>query len=661
MNRPTNLNRRQFLRLGAAGAAASAWGFPAIVSAATRKRKLIVLGIDALDPTLLHQYLAAGLMPNTQKLLTRAHYRPLLTSNPPQSPVAWSNVISGTNPGGHGIYDFVVRDPATLIPKFSMASTELSPHTVTLGKWSLPLSPATVRNSRHGPIFWNLLEQNGVPCTVLRMPANFPPAPGKSTSLSGMGTPDIHGSYGIFTQYTDAPGIVTHDVSGGRIERVRVDNGVVHAVLHGPANTLRRDQAPVDLPFRLDLDPERGAARIHIADADFVLNEGEWSDWIRVRFTLAPLIAHVSGICRLYLQRVRNEFSLYVTPINLDPHDPALPISTPDAYSRELAEEIGPFYTQGMPEDTAARQAGVFDDDEYRHQATDVLDDEMRMFNHELERFNTGCYFYYFSSIDLNSHLFWRTIDPLHPLYTPELARRHGDFIPWLYSRMDVAIGHAMQRLDDDTTLVIMSDHGFCSFRRQFNLNAWLMDQGYTASLDPAGRGRTDLLTEVDWKHTRAYGLGLNGLYLNQQGRESQGTVADGAARESLLAELQQRLTAVRDPANGEPVISRVFRASDLYSGPHANKAPDLVVGYNRHYRASWDTVLGRFPREHLLDNRDPWSGDHANDPQFVPGVLIANRPLNTPTPALSDLAPSFLQLFNVSAPATMTGAPIFS
>ncbi|MCE9613320.1 MAG: alkaline phosphatase family protein [Lentisphaerae bacterium] len=659
--RITSMKRRQFLRLTASGLAAGALGFPSIVGCGrSRRQRLLVLGIDGFAPDLLRQYLDAGHMPHTQALLERAHMRPLATSNPPLSPVAWSNMIAGTNPGGHGIYDFVVRDPATLTPRLSLAHTEESPRVVTSGKWALPLASPSLHNARCGDTFWDLLEKQGVPCTILRMPANFPPTTTTATSLSGLGTPDIHGSYGIFTQYTDAPGAVTRNVSGGRIERVRIENGDARCFLRGPVNTLRRDRAPVDIPFQVAVDATRGVARLRVQETDIVLNEGEWSDWVRVRFTLMPFFAHVSGICRFHLQSTRREFSLYVTPINIDPRDPALPISTPEDYARHLADEIGPYYTQGMPEDTSARRAGVFNDDEYRDQAEYVIEEEMRMYRRELDRFDSGCYFYYFSSIDLNCHLFWRTLDPQHPLYTPELARRHGNFIPKLYQRMDDAIGLAMRRLGNDGTLVIMSDHGFGSFRRQFNLNSWLLKEGYAGTLDSPGNHHTDLLANVDWKHTRAYGLGLNGLYLNLAGREAQGTVSP-TAREALLDELQHRLADVRDPDSGEPVVSRVFRATDIYSGPYTASAPDLVIGYNRYYRASWDTVLGGFAPEQVEDNRDPWSGDHANDPQFVPGVLIATRPLTTDTPALSDLAPSFLQLFNVPVPATMTGARIFS
>ena len=165
----------------------------------------------------------------------------------------------------------------------------------------------------------------------------------------------------------------------------------------------------------------------------------------------------------------------------------------------------------------------------------------------------------------------------------------------------------------------------------------------------------------MDWGQTRAYGLGLNGLYLNQRGREPDGIVAAGDNREETRDQLISALLAVRDPLNGQPVVARVFRPEQIYSGPHLAKAPDLIVGYHRDYRASWDTVLGHASAGTILDNTDPWSGDHANDPQYVPGVLLANRRIQSATPGLEDIAPSILTHFGLHPPKEMNGRSFFS
>jgi predicted AlkP superfamily phosphohydrolase/phosphomutase len=300
----------------------------------------------------------------------------------------------------------------------------------------------------------------------------------------------------------------------------------------------------------------------------------------------------------------------------------------------------------------------VLNADEYRQQALFVHDERMRFFEHELAKFSDGFFFYYFSTLDLSCHMFWRTIDEGHPQFTTELARAEGGFIRDLYEKVDHAVGLAMQRLDDDTWLVVMSDHGFTSFRRQFNLNSWLLDHGLLQTKRPPVRAGSTGFQDVDWKKTRVFGLGLNGLYLNRQGRERDGIV-DDAAGEKLERELIRKLTEIRDPDSGAQVITNVFRRGDIYAGPYVDLAPDLIVGYNRYYRASWDTILGGFPRQQILDNSDPWSGDHCIDPQFVPGVLLSSRPLATPNPRLEDLAPTILSAFGTPLSEGMTGAAL--
>ena len=201
-----------------------------------------------------------------------------------------------------------------------------------------------------------------------------------------------------------------------------------------------------------------------------------------------------------------------------------------------------------------------------------------------------------------------------------------------------------------------MSDHGFTSFRRQFNLNSWLMDNRYVRPKVSRVQSVNSYFADVDWSRTRAYGLGINGLYLNLSGRERQGIVAPGTEADDLCERLARQLTVVRDPQTNEPVIARVLRARDVYSGPYAGDGPDLIVAYNDNYRASWDTILGAFPRELLTDNTDAWSGDHCVDATFVPGVLLCNRRLRAEQPALEDLAPTILTQFGVPVPAEMTG-----
>src|SRR5262249_50481417 len=413
------------------------------------------------DPNLLERLIAEGRMPHCQRLVAAGSFQRLRTSDPPQSPVAWSNFISGTNPGGHGIFDFVARDPQTMAPYHATARTEQAATRLPLGKWRIPLSSGRLTNFRRGPTFWTNLEEQGIPCTVLRVPANFPPTAGETVALSGMGTPDLLGGYGTFTYLSDDPAVRTRDVPGGRIVRAAVKDHTVEGALPGPANSFTADGEQTDIPFIVDLDPELPLARIAIQDQTFVLKEGEWSDWIAIRFSLLSYLADAAGICRFFLKRAKGGFALYVTPVNIDPAHPALPISTPPDYSRRLVRELGYFYTQGMAEDTKALSAGVLTNGEYRQQATFVLNERARLFEHELDRFQRGFFFHYFATPDLSPHVFWRTLDRRHPLYSAELAAEHGDFIPHLYRQVDQAIGQALSKMDHRTLLFVISDHGF--------------------------------------------------------------------------------------------------------------------------------------------------------------------------------------------------------
>ena len=621
--------------------------------------RMIVLGVDGMDPKLLEQFVAEGRMPNCQRLMEAGSFGTLQTCDPPQSPVAWSNFISGTNPGGHGIFDFIARDPKTMLPFHSTAQAEPASGMLSLGGWQVPLSPGRIENRRHGKTFWNDLQDSGVPCTIFRVPANFPATDTDATTLSGMGTPDLQGGYGTFTYFTDHSRQRTHDVPGGNIQKVTVRDHVVECSLKGPVNSFLVGETSSEVPFQVYLDPQRPLAKIVFPEAEVLLREGEWSDWIVVKFPMLPHLVEVSGICRVLLKKAQDGFGLYVSPVNIDPSDSSMPISTPPDYAQRLVREMGYFYTQGMIEDTSALSAGILTPDEYRQQSTFVIEERLRFFEHELDRFDDGFLFFYFSSLDLNSHVFWRTRDRKHPAYSQELADQHGDFIPELYGKLDRAIGQAMEKADENTLLMVMSDHGFTSFRRQFNLNSWLMDNGYVGSKNPDSRGANSYLLDVDWPNTRAYGLGINGLYLNLAGRETQGTVAQGSEAEELKSELIARLKEVRDPENGEQVIANVFRAEEIYSGPYLQDAPDLIVAYSNYYRASWDTVLGSFPRQHLLDNTDAWSGDHCVDSQIVPGVLLCNRAIQKKDPNLTDLAPTILSAFGVPVPAEMSGQNI--
>src|SRR5437899_5526187 len=600
-------------------------------------------------------------MPNFSKLMQQGSFRQLTTSIPPQSPVAWSNLITGMNAGGQGIFDFIHRDPKTMELYFSASRVEPPKHAIHLGSWVIPLGSGNADQLRKGKAFWQILDEHGVPNSIFRIPSNFPPVPAKGQTLSGMGTPDLRGTYGTFSFYTDDPTAAAGAVEGGQVIPVQVENSQVTANLTGPDNTFRKESPAATEQFTVAVDPVEPVARVAVQKHEFVLKEGEWSGWTPVDFQLVPFFASVKGMCRFYLKQAHPRFQLYVSPMNIDPADPALPISTPSTYSRMLTDEAGEFHTQGIAEDTKALSDGVLDDKEYLQQARTVLAEHRRIFDAEFPKFDRGVFFFYFSSLDLNSHMFWRLMDSKHPEYDASLAAENGSAIADFYQQMDQVLGEVLPRLDEHTTLLVLSDHGFAPYYRSFNLNTWLLNNGYIKLKSGAALESSEPLAGVDWTQTRAYGLGLNGLYINLRGRERNGIVQPGAAADALIGEIKEKLLKVRDPKTGLPVITRADRASEVYQGPYAGSGPDLLVGYNRGYRAGWKTILGAFPPDELEDNTNAWSGDHCMDYTLVPGVLLSNRKISAASPALTDIAATILGEFGIAKSAPMMGQSVFA
>jgi predicted AlkP superfamily phosphohydrolase/phosphomutase len=627
-------------------------------------RKVIILGIDGMDPRLLREYLDEGILPHFRRLIEEGDFSPLQTTMPPQSPVAWSTFITGLPPEEHGIFDFLHRDPETMVPEFSMAKTAESDWNLRLGSWFLPLKGARIEQLRKGRAFWEILSDHGVSSTIFRMPVNFPPAPA-GRALSGMGTPDILGTPGTFAYYTDEWFPDDYVLPGGRIFRVRVVNFSVDAQLVGPPNPYRREAAadpgasggagpPMTVDFRVALDPELPLARIDLKDQTIILEEGEWSDWIKIRFEAIPHLAGVSAIARFYLQGVHPDFRLYVTPMQIAPDAPAMPITHPAGWSVDLFEALGHFYTQELPEDTKAFSGGIFSGREFWEQLQFVYREQRRALDFALNDFREGLLFFYFSSLDQGSHMFWRYNDSAHPAF--EEDELLSDALRTQYRQMDEALGRVLEAVDDETTVVVMSDHGFCAFSWEVNLNTWLAEQGYVRFQDSEESAGGPLFSGVDWSRTEAYALGLNGIYVNLEGREKNGIVPEGQAYRALLDRLEADLLNMEDPRNGRKAVSLVLKAGRDYPLGSDENAPDLIVGYSRGYRTSWQSPLGEFPPEIFLDNLDPWSGDHSVDHREVPGILVTNRRISLDEPALHDLTVAVLDEFGVPAGPGMRG-----
>lgn len=618
--------------------AAASWGCGAT---GARGKRLIVLGIDGMDPAFLERHWDA--LPSLDRLRRQGEFRRLATTIPPQSPVAWSTLITGLDPGGHGIYDFVHRNPQTTLPFSSIAETEEPARTLSIGPYVLPLARGRVRSLRRGRPFWQILAERGVPVTILRMPTDFPPAEFDGRSLAGMGTPDLHGTFGVFTYYTDDVGETTRTVSGGKIVRLEAAGDAVTLAVEGPVNTLRRDRSRVSLSLEVERDPVEPVARFRLGGAVFILRQGEWSGWIRAEFPLIGRLRTVAGMFRVYARQLRPGFRLYVSPINIDPADPALPISQPESYSRELAAALGPFYTQGIAEDTAALRQGVLSREEYLAQSRLVAEEHLALLRHELDRLTSGMLFFHFLGVDQDSHMLWG---------------RHEDELLASYRRVDAALGQVLERAED-ATVIVMSDHGFAPFDRAVHLNTWLWREGFLA-LRPGAFRSEELFASVDWPRTQAYALGLNALYINLAGRERNGIVTPGAEAERVVARIAGRLRDARDPAGGQPMVETVYEPRKVFRGPALDSAPDLIVGYRPGYRASWQTALGAVPEAAVEDNREAWIGDHCIAAQYVPGVLLGNRRSRIEDPQLADLTVTILNEFGVAAAEGMRGRRLF-
>jgi predicted AlkP superfamily phosphohydrolase/phosphomutase len=674
---PRKLNRRTFLKRSAVAAAAGAaavgagsyWLGGRTRVSRSSGTKVIVIGIDGMDPLLSESMMNAGLLPHLDRLRQGSGYRRLGTSVPPQSPVAWANFINGAGPGSHGIFDFIHRHPEQqCAPFYSAAETmpgegywEVGEHRLQLDFWPFEHRPPTTQLRRQGVPFWDFLDAAGIPTTFYDLPCNYPPSPshhGHHRCLCGMGTPDMLGTYGTYQHYAEDGPATPVDEGGGRRSRLDFEAETARTTLVGPEDRFLRQSRPVGIDFVVHRDWQANAAVLEIQGQRLVLRAGDWSRWIRLDFALStPWFVpspSASGICRFYLQEVAPIFRLYVSPINIDPSAPAVQISEPGSFAQDLSEKLGLFATTGFQEDHKARTNGVFVDDEFIHQANMVLEERLALFDHAVENYDDGLLFFYFSSSDLQSHLLWWNSDEAHPTRSADEARRYFQHVRRLYRRLDTVVGDLVDRYGSRATVLVMSDHGFANFGRQFNLNTWLREQGYLGPPEC-----TSIMRDVDWSRTAAYGLGINGLYLNLKGRERDGTVEPGEEQDALLRELAGRLEAVRD-VDGRTVIRGVYRADQVYHGNATALAPDLIIGYARGYRASWATCLGDLTDDVLLDNDSAWSADHCADALEVPGVLFCNRPLRAAAPSLVDVAPSILAAYGLASPSSMVGRNIF-
>ena len=619
--------------------------------ARARVRRVIVLGVDGLDPDITERLMGEGRLPNLARLRDQGSFRRLRTTLLAESPVAWASFQTGCNPGKHRIYDFLVPNRRSGLPEPSDVRMLPPPRTLALGSLRIPLSGPLVEGRRRSRPFWEILSDHGVFSTILRVPVTFPAQPFGGVLLSATSTPDLRGSQGTYLYFSSEVG-QGEPLTAGERRPIEVRDGVARATIPGPGNPLRRADERLSLPFEIRLPSRDGRAALVMGRRSYPLEPRVFTPWIPLAFRSGAGLA-VRGMARFYLIESVPHVKLYVTPIHLDPDRPAMPISHPFTYAVYLSRTLGRYATLGVAEDLSAVNEGVLDVDAFLEQVYDVHRERESMFFDALEKTPRGAVVCVFDLTDRLQHMFFRHLDDTHPANAGR-DHKHRDVIEQAYRRVDDLVGRTLREVTDDTVLLVVSDHGFKSFRRAVNLNTWLYREGFLALTGPPDGA--DMFRDVDWTRTRAYAVGFGGIYLNLAGREARGVVQPGAEAEQVRREIRDGLLALYDEAEGVHPVREVYDSRAAYSGPYVGEAPDLIVGFRPGHRVAWRSVTGGVGDAIVEDNVRPWSGDHNFNPPDVPGVLFCNRKVASDDPGITDICPTVLDLFGVRVPDQCDG-----
>jgi len=620
-------------------------------------RRIVFLGLDGLDPKLCERYMAEGKLPNFKRLAESGHYSRLRTTFPCLSPVAWSCFATGGNPAKHNIFCFLTRNAKTYAPELSSSRVRPSSRTIKLFGREFTVGAPEVELRRKSVPFWKLLGDHDIHSTILRVPITFPPEKFNGHVLAAMCTPDLRGTQGSFSFYSTA--FVEPSNSNGLRLPLRREAGVFHGEIWGPPDPESSSGAHLRLPFTVKPDAGGTSYTLTVNGKSHTFERGKYSDWIHMQFT-SGMLGRAKGIARFLVTSTDPHFEVYMTPINIDPSSPALPISHPSSYAIYLSKLIGSYATLGLAEDTWALNERVIDEAAFLEQAWLNHSEREKMFFNALEKTPRGVVACVFDASDRIQHMFFRYFVPDHPGNRGRDTEVYKNVVEETYIEMDRLVGKTMAQIGPKDLLFALSDHGFETFVRGVNLNSWLRDHGYLVLKDGRKVGG-DFFEHVDWDRTRAYAVGLGGLYINRVGREAKGTVKPGAEAEALKQEIKSKLEGMRDDERDAVGIQKVSISSQIYKGPYLGNGPDLLIGYAKGYRASWASVTGGVTEQVFEDNEKAWGGDHCIDPDLVPGVLFSNRKLDRMDPGLEDMAPTALSQFGLTIPKHMEGRPLLS
>jgi predicted AlkP superfamily phosphohydrolase/phosphomutase len=661
-------------------------------------QRLVILGFDGLDPTLTGTWIRQGKLPNLKRLADQGGMYSLGTTHSAESPTAWASFATGVNPGKHNIYDFLVRDTSNYLPALGMIRDEPARFLFNY----IPYRKPKVTSLRGGTSFWVTAGNAGVRSSVLTVPVTFPPEDVPNGELlSGFPLPDIRGTMGTF--YYFATNLSRYEEGstefGGILKRLVVENDVARTELVGPPDPIVREQirsilsrqGPLDvaerakmlalearedirIPLTIRWNRAAKTATVEIAGESVPLERGRTSRWIALDFRV-NLLASVHGMAQLLLIDADSELQLYVSPVNWKPDNPPAPISSPPSFSGELLERLGYYRTLGWAEATWALNEGRLDEKAFMEDLYRAFDDRAQVILSRIDSRDWDVLVGVIESTDRVQHMMWRFIDRKHPMHDPALAAQFGDSIERVYRRADQFVGEVVEHLEPGTPLLIVSDHGFHSWRRSVNLNTWLIEQGYMAVQGAQPQEKTldnlfgggEFWENVDWSRTRAYAMGLGQIYFNLRGREGKGIVNPGAEATELSREMSARLLTLKDPEDGTSIIRAVYKRDEVYTGQYVSNAPELQVGMEDGYRVSWQTTLGGSPKGIVHANMKKWSGDHGGyDAATTAGVLISNRPVarretfGVSALSIVDIAPTVLKHFGLPIPDEIDGKPLF-
>ena len=683
-------------------------------------QKLIVLGFDGADAKLAQKWMDEGKLPNLAKLRSEGTFAPLRSPIPSQTPVSWSTFATGLSPGRHGVFDFLKRDPATYTPSFAAFDQVDEPFlwgerngmflgliaaaavllllflilklfkvrtvvaaavAVTLAIAAgggagvaadrlLPKQRPAAKNRQQGDTFWALLGKQGKRVEVMRIPVTFPPVDFPNGKLlTGLGTPDISGRIGKPFYFTSE--LFFQPKGGGdfSLEVVElVDNkGEIETEIKGPPNELFPEQSDyIKIPMKLTVPEDRKALRIQVSGNDLTLKPGEWSDWVRFTFPFNRLIK-LQGIGRFRVLSVEPEVRLYLSPIQFDPEN--LPqgfnITTPAEFIGDLTGHHGPFKTMGWMIDTWSLSNGTVPEEVFLEDVRMTVEKDREILSDLIARDDWDVLVHYFEFTDRVQHMMFRFFDPKHPLNTPEGAAKWGGSILESYQQMDEIIGDVMQKMPAGTRLMIVSDHGFASFRRSMNYNTWLAKNGFMTLTgeDPNRKNLEDLFDQgdffvnVDWSKTKAYALGLGQIYVNLKGREAKGIVEPGAEYQQVVQQIKQGLESYVDEETGEKPVAHVFTRDEAYGTYDPQLIPDMIPSNAEGFRVGWQDSLGGIAKTIVEPNTEIWSGDHCSVyPPLVEGILFTNFKLEARQANMGDVMPTILDLFGVKSETKLDG-----